>query len=81
MGLGCVDKKESIRVDALIGYSLFLRRLGSKIYFYGWFGWVGGWEEKWGLKLTSAKVEVEVEAERGKNIIQVTSLQFLEFLD
>ena len=27
-------------------------------------GW-GGWEEKWGLKLTSAKVEVEVEAELG----------------
>ena len=27
--------------------------------------WVGGWEEKWGLKLTSAKVEVEVEAELG----------------
>ena len=25
----------------------------------------GGWEEKWGLKLTSAKVEVEVEAELG----------------
>ena len=29
-------------------------------------GW-GGWEEKWGLKLTSAKVEVEVEAELGNN--------------
>ena len=27
-------------------------------------GWVG-WLEKWGLKLTSAKVEVEVEAELG----------------
>ena len=26
---------------------------------------VGGWEEKWRLKLTSAKVEVEVEAELG----------------
>ena len=26
---------------------------------------MGGWEEKWGLKLTSAKVEVEVEAELG----------------
>ena len=26
-----------------------------------------GWLEKWGLKLTSAKVEVEVEAELGKN--------------
>ena len=25
----------------------------------------GGWEEKWGLKLTLAKVEVEVEAELG----------------
>ena len=30
-------------------------------------GWVGGWEEKWGLKLTSAKIEVEVEAELSKN--------------
>ena len=35
------------------------------------FRWVGGWVgwlEKWGLKLTSAKVgvEVEVEAELGK---------------
>ena len=28
-------------------------------------GWVGG-VEKWRLKLTSAKVEVEVEAELGK---------------
>ena len=27
---------------------------------------MGGWEEKWRLKLTSAKVEVEVEAELGK---------------
>ena len=27
---------------------------------------VGGWEEKWRLKLTSAKVEVEVEAKLGK---------------
>ena len=26
---------------------------------------MGGWEEKWGLKLPSAKVEVEVEAELG----------------
>ena len=38
----------------------------------GWLGgWVGGllggWEEKWRLKLTSAKVEVLVEAELGKN--------------
>ena len=33
---------------------------GKKYTFTG--GW-GGWEEKWGLKLTSAKVEVEVEAE------------------
>ena len=31
----------------------------------GWWGG-GGWEEKWGLKLTSAKVVVEVEAELGK---------------
>ena len=30
----------------------------------GWWGG-GGWEEKWGLKLTSAKVVVEVEAELG----------------
>ena len=28
-------------------------------------GGVGGWEEKRGFKLTSAKVEVEVEAELG----------------
>ena len=27
---------------------------------------MGGWEEKWRLKLTSAKAEVEVEAELGK---------------
>ena len=32
---------------------------------YGWLGWVGGWEEKWRLKLTPVKVEVEVEAELG----------------
>ena len=31
-------------------------------------GGYGGWEEKWGLKLTSAKVIVEVEAELGKKI-------------
>ena len=30
----------------------------------------GGWEEKWGLKLTSAKVEVEVEAELGNDIFK-----------
>ena len=28
---------------------------------------MGEWEEKWGLKLTTAKVEVEVEAALGKN--------------
>ena len=28
--------------DALIGYSLFMRILGSKIYFYWWPEWVGG---------------------------------------
>ena len=28
---------------------------------------MGGWKEKWRLKLISAKVEVEVEAELGKN--------------
>ena len=37
---------------------------GQKYTFTG--GW-GGWEKKWGLKLTSAKVEVKVEAELGKN--------------
>ena len=35
-----------------------------KYFFGGLGGWVG-WLEKWGLKLTSAKVEVEVEAELG----------------
>ena len=30
---------------------------------------MGGWEEKWRLKVTSAKVEVEVEAELG-NFLQ-----------
>ena len=43
--------------------------MGQDLYFYRWVGgWVvdvGGWEEKWRLKLTSAKVEVEVEAELG----------------
>ena len=44
-------------------------------------GWLGGWVawlEKWGLKLTSAKVEVEVEAELGR----IFSLKFfhLKFL-
>ena len=36
-------------------------------YFFG--GWVGGvgWLEKWRIKLTSAKVEVEVDAELGKS--------------
>ena len=33
-------------------------------------GWVGGWEEKWRLKLSQlpTEVEVEVEAELGKSI-------------
>ena len=31
-------------------------------------GWGGGGVEKWRLKLTSAKVEVEVEAELGNKI-------------
>ena len=31
----------------------------------------GGWLEKLGLKLTSAKVEVEVEGELGKNQFQL----------
>ena len=39
------------------------------VYFYGWLGWVGGWEEKLGLKLTSAKVIVEVDAELGNFLI------------
>ena len=30
---------------------------------------VGLWEEKWGLKLASANVEVEVEAELGKQLL------------
>ena len=45
--------------------------MGQDLYFYGWVVGVGGWEQKWGLKLTSAKVEVEVEAELGK-IIKIT---------
>ena len=32
---------------------------------------VGGWEEKWGLKLTSAKIEVEVEVEAELGNIQM----------
>ena len=35
------------------------------LYFCGRMG--GGGVEKWRIKLTSAKVEVEVEAELGKN--------------
>ena len=40
-------------------------------------GWVGGWEEKGRLKLTSAKVEVEVEAELGNiyNSPRINQLQ------
>ena len=40
----------------------------------GWVdGWVGGgWEEKWRIKLTSAKVGVKVKAENGN--IQTTLL-------
>ena len=38
-------------------------------------GWVE-WPEEWRLKLTSAKVEVEVEAELGKNSGPLTSLPF-----
>ena len=34
----------------------------------------GRWEEKWRLKLTSARVDVEVEAELGKMKIQGTLL-------
>ena len=37
------------------------------VFKYFLVGWAEGWLEKWGLKLTSAKVEVEVEAELGKN--------------
>ena len=47
---------------------------GTKYTFTGgWGGWVGCWDvwqEKWGLKLTFAKVEVEVEAGLGKKIVQ-----------
>ena len=43
---------------------------------------MGGWEEKWRVKLTSAKVEVEVEAELGKinsiNHIQASHYQSLD---
>ena len=46
----------------------------NSLLFQGWVvGWVGGWSggwvggvEEWRIKLTSAKVEVEVEAELGK---------------
>ena len=31
--------------------------MGQDLYF---FGWVVGWEEKWGLKLTSVEVEAEL---------------------
>ena len=37
------------------------------LYFCGQVGRSGGSLQKWRLKLTSAKVEVEVEAEIGKN--------------
>ena len=33
---------------------------------FRWGGWVG-WLEDWGLKIASAKVEVEVGAELGNN--------------
>ena len=32
---------------------------------------VGAWEENWGLKLSSAEVEVEVEAELGNSYFQL----------
>ena len=38
------------------------------LYFCGQVGGDGGGVEKWRLKLTSAKVEVEVEAELGNNL-------------
>ena len=44
----------------------------------GWLaGWVGGRValEEWKLRLTSAKVEVEVEAELGKKINQTNGLE------
>ena len=37
---------------------------------------VGGWEEKWRLMLTSAKVEVEVEAELDNNNHRVKSTDY-----
>ena len=37
-------------------------------------GW-GGWEEEWRLKLTSAKGEVEVEAELGTRGLRFTRYQ------
>ena len=39
----------------------------------GWVGWVGGWEEKWRIRLSqlSTLVEVEVEAELGKKIDRI----------
>ena len=44
----------------------FIHSLDGVEILFRWGGWVG-WLEKWGLKLTSAKVvvEVEVEAELG----------------
>ena len=36
-------------------------------------GW-GGWEEKRRLKPTSAKVEVEIEAELGNNVSELSKM-------
>jgi len=51
-----------IRVSLSLRLRLRLRLVLVKIYTFtgGWLGWVG-----WRRKLTSAKVEVEVEAELG----------------
>ena len=37
---------------------------------------MGGWEEKWTLKLTLAKVEIKVEAELGNIHTTLLILQF-----
>ena len=42
-----------------------LSKLSGAHYYSGWVGWVA--LEEWKLRLTWAKVEVDVEAELGKN--------------
>ena len=67
MGLGL---RLGLRLSLRLGLRLGLRfRLGFQPYISKFLllrsG--GGGVEKWGLQLTSAKVEVEVEAELGKS--------------